>query len=103
MRTVGARRIACISFASWRSTRLSLKSGVKSLAEEPGLKELLHRYAELYHRAPTGFISLNRKGVIVESDQAASEMLGLPRASCEAPGISPSYLLHGPVRNILNF
>ena len=42
------------------------------------LKELLHRYTELYHRAPTGFISLDNEGVIVESNQAASEMLGIP-------------------------
>ena len=52
------------------------------------LKELLHRYAELYHRAPTGFISLNNKGVIVESNQAASEMLGLARASLKHRGFS---------------
>jgi PAS domain S-box-containing protein len=52
------------------------------------LKELLHRYAELYHRAPTGFISLNNSGVIVESNQAASEMLGLPRASLKHRGFS---------------
>lgn len=43
------------------------------------LRSLLHRYADLYNNAPIGFITLNPRGVILEANYAASEMLGLLR------------------------
>lgn len=36
------------------------------------------RYAELYHRAPAGYITVNDKGVIVEANRTACTMLGEP-------------------------
>lgn len=40
------------------------------------LKELLHRYSDLYQNAPTGFVNLDTQGIIVEANHAAFEMLG---------------------------
>jgi PAS domain S-box-containing protein len=52
------------------------------------LKELLYRYTDLYHQAPIGFVSLNTKGTIVEANQAASEMLGIPKDKLRRRGFS---------------
>lgn len=35
------------------------------------------RYADLYHFAPTGYCTLNRKGVIIEVNQTLTTMLGI--------------------------
>ena len=43
------------------------------------LEEALQRYSNLYHLAPTGYVSFNRSGQIVEVNLAAEELIGLPR------------------------
>lgn len=43
------------------------------------LKELVHRYTELYQQAPVSFVNLNCNGMIINVNQAASDMLETAR------------------------
>jgi len=44
------------------------------------LVEMRDQYAELYDFAPIGYITLSKKGLILQSNLTFSEMLGLPRS-----------------------
>ncbi len=44
------------------------------------LMEARDRYAELYDFAPVGYITLSKKGLILQTNLAFSEMLGVPRS-----------------------
>lgn len=54
--------------------------GEELRAKNIELKELMHRYADLYHQAPVGFVSLSTRGTIVEANPAASKILGFTPA-----------------------
>lgn len=42
------------------------------------LEESQARYAELYHSAPIGYVTLDTQGTIVQANQAASDMVDVP-------------------------
>ena len=46
------------------------------------------RYSELYLHAPVGYLSLNEKGMITESNFTAAQLLGSPRSRLGNTGIS---------------
>jgi PAS domain S-box-containing protein len=52
------------------------------------LVEIGERYMQLYQRAPVGFVSLNVKGRVLEANQAALEMLELPKSKIKNRGFS---------------
>jgi PAS domain S-box-containing protein len=66
--------------------------GEELRAKNLELQEVLHRYSELYHKAPAGFVTLDVKGEIIEANNAAVEMLGLSRKSLVQMGFAR--LLH---------
>ena len=43
------------------------------------LEEAKKRYIDLYNMAPVGYFTLNAKGLILEANLTASELLGMPR------------------------
>lgn len=49
------------------------------LKEQQRLRESRNKYAQLYHAAPVGYITLNDKGVILEANQTFGLMLELGR------------------------
>ena len=59
---------------------------------------LLARYAELYHKAPVGFLTLDANGAILQNNQTFLDMLGLATASLQ--GASLADLLEAPGREI---
>ena len=59
---------------------------------------LLARYAELYHKAPVGFLTLDANGAILQANQTFLDMLGLVTASLQ--GASLADLLISPGREI---
>jgi len=52
------------------------------------LEESQARYAELYHSAPLGYVTLNNRGIIIQANQAASRMLDVPPEHMEGRGFS---------------
>ena len=55
--------------------------GEELRAKNIELQELMRRYADFYHRAPVGLVSLSARGAILEANDAASEMFGLKASS----------------------
>ena len=49
------------------------------------LQEAVHRYADLYDSLPIGYVTLTATGRILEANQAAGDLLGVPRE--RLPGI----------------
>jgi len=59
----------------------------------------LSQYAQLYHRAPVGFLTLDENGIILQCNQTFREMLGEPQF--ETVGGSLAKLLEPPEREVL--
>jgi len=66
------------------------------------LQEARDRYLDLYDFAPTGYMTLNEKGLIIESNLACAELLGVERSrlinsrfsAFVAPGFQDEYYLY---------
>jgi PAS domain S-box-containing protein len=56
------------------------------------LEESRNAYADIYNRAPVGYVTLDREGVIVKANFSASAMLGIAAGSL--PGIGLSGFVH---------
>ena len=56
------------------------------------LKELFHKYADLYYGAPVGFVNLSPKWMIVEANNTAAELLGHPKEMLKR--LSFSHFVH---------
>ncbi|HEY6152582.1 MAG TPA: PAS domain S-box protein [Candidatus Udaeobacter sp.] len=57
------------------------KEAANRTDQELELERAIQRYADLYEFAPSGFVSLDRSGRILETNLTASQLLGLPRAN----------------------
>ena len=67
---------ACVN-ASWRvKTRVLRRALI-------GLDALRERYANFFERAPIGYVVLSDKGVILEANFCAADMLGIPRRALD--------------------
>jgi len=59
---------------------------------------VLARYAELYHKAPVGFLTLDGNGAILQNNQTFLDLLGRTTADLQGTGLAE--LLAGPGREI---
>ena len=59
---------------------------------------ILARYAELYHKAPVGFLTLDANGAILQNNQTFLDLLG--RATASLQGTSMADLLEAPGREV---
>jgi PAS domain S-box-containing protein len=63
--------------ATAKKVRPAHHVSTRSNAEQ--LDYAVQRYADLHHLAPTGYVSFDRSGGIVEINLAAAQLLGMPR------------------------
>lgn len=70
-----------------REAELGLQRG-EIRAKDRQLEDIFHVYTEIYQKSPAGLVSINARGVIIEINASACELLGLPREKVRLRGFS---------------
>ncbi len=89
--SMGSDALALIHEAEVYQVELELQSEDLRKAKQE-LEVSLRRYTDLYHDAPVAYITLNQKGLIVQVNREASDMLKIPPRRMVA--LAMSELIH---------